>query len=228
MPHAPGTFIGELGRLLGWGRKASILMLYGFVDESGEHDAGNGNRLVRLTVGGALASFQTWEALSLEWAEMNERHNRLMFHAADDKHHASYLANALRVIRARTDMWLFGICVEAREAKNVFKLAYGEGVIWVLKHLNQQTGMAGEDEFHLVVSLNTEFPSERIDRYANKLARARALPRLSGTSTAKPETCCPLQLADLTAHAIKCAVSGDELLESRILQTGRSFYWKRF
>lgn len=200
-------------------------MLYGFIDESGEHKSiEEGGKLFRLTVGGALGSFDLWQALSLEWADMNDRHCRVMFHAADDKRDSAYLDEAFAIIDRQPALSFFGACVQAKDEEGAFKKAYSNGVMWVLKHLNQEARSQNE-EFHLVVSRNREFPFERIERRAAQFERTGSLPRLSGTSTATPQNCCPLQIADLVAHAVKCSIPEVDIELEMRLRRRHSFYF---
>jgi hypothetical protein len=47
-------------------------MLWGYLDESGEHV---GNRLIRLTVAGCMASFETWQQFGEKWNAILSAHN---------------------------------------------------------------------------------------------------------------------------------------------------------
>jgi hypothetical protein len=57
-------------------------MLWGFFDESGEHDRQTGE-LVRLTLGGCWASFEQWEDFVLKWAATLEAAGIHVFHMTD-------------------------------------------------------------------------------------------------------------------------------------------------
>lgn len=56
----------ELGRGLGWHAGTVLAMLWMYCDESGEHDQADGH-LKSLVLGGGIARFHDWEALSLDW-----------------------------------------------------------------------------------------------------------------------------------------------------------------
>jgi hypothetical protein len=59
-------------------------MLWAFFDESGWHASREeGGRLKKLTVGGCIASFDSWECLSLEWSSALAAMNLPCFHMAD-------------------------------------------------------------------------------------------------------------------------------------------------
>jgi hypothetical protein len=68
--------------MLGWASAGGVLMLWGFFDESGEHDRQTGE-LTRLTLGGCWASFEQWETLSLNWATALEIGGIKVFHMTD-------------------------------------------------------------------------------------------------------------------------------------------------
>jgi hypothetical protein len=72
----------ELGRGLGWCAGTVLAMLWMYLDESGEHDRGDGHQK-SLVLGGGIASFSEWEALSLEWAGTLEAFAIPAFHMAD-------------------------------------------------------------------------------------------------------------------------------------------------
>ena len=62
------------------------MTLWAFFDESGEHHSSEaGGGLKRLTIGGCIASFETWESLSLEWASALEAMGLEMFHMKESK-----------------------------------------------------------------------------------------------------------------------------------------------
>jgi hypothetical protein len=59
-------------------------MLWAFFDESGWHEPrGAGGGLKKLTVGGCIASFESWECLSLYWSGALSTMNLTCFHMAD-------------------------------------------------------------------------------------------------------------------------------------------------
>jgi len=72
----------ELGRGLGWHAETVLAMLWMYLDESGSHNSKSGY-LEHLVLGGGIADFPAWEALSLDWAATLEAFEIPMFHMAD-------------------------------------------------------------------------------------------------------------------------------------------------
>lgn len=75
-------FMAELGRGMGWHAGTVLAMLWMFLDESAEHDRETGHQQ-SLVLGGGIADFASWEALSLEWSAALEAFEIPMFHMAD-------------------------------------------------------------------------------------------------------------------------------------------------
>jgi hypothetical protein len=202
-------FLYELGSLLGWQSGTLVWMLYGFFDESGEHADG---RLIRLTIGGGLATFDTWQALTKDWITVIANHNIEMFHAADDKNNELLMQDIYRAID-KYPVWMFGTTHVGQNESTSFKGAYGAGVIEMLKMVHRQAE-AERDEFQIVFAEHKDFRIGRIAKYCEKLKLQ--LPLLNGWSSSRPQTCRPLQLSDLVAHAVKCSAAGDQRYVKRL------------
>ncbi len=203
-------FLYELGSLLGWRSGTLVWMLYGFFDESGEHDAAD--RLIRLTIGGGLATFDTWQALTKDWVTVLANHGIETFHSANDKNNDLLMQDIYRVID-KYPMWMFGTTHIGQHKDNLFKEAYGKGVIELLKMVHRQADTE-RDEFQLVFAEHRDFRIGRIARYCEKMKLL--LPKLNGWSSSRPQTCLPLQLSDLVAHAVKCSATGDHRQVERL------------
>jgi hypothetical protein len=202
-------FLYELGTLLGWRSGTLVWMLYGFFDESGEHRAG---RLIRLTIGGGLAAFDTWQALEKDWTKILANHNIETFHASDDKNNELLMQDIYLAID-KHPMWMFGTTHAGQNERNLLKGAYGKGVIEVLKMVHRQAE-AERDEFQIVFAEHKDFSIARIEEYCKKLKLQ--FPLLNGWSSSRPQTCSSLQLADLVAHAVKCGATGDDRYVKRL------------
>jgi hypothetical protein len=61
-------------------------MLWGYFDESGEADPATGH-LANLTIGGCFASFEVWQAVSIQWKSALDAQGVRMFHAAQFEHY---------------------------------------------------------------------------------------------------------------------------------------------
>jgi hypothetical protein len=203
-------FLYELGSLLGWQSGTLVWMLYGFFDESGEHADG---RLIRLTIGGGLATFDTWQALTKNWIEVLANQNIKTFHAADDKNNELLMQDIYRAIDKHPMLWMFGTTHAGQNENNLLKEAYGKGAIEMLKMVHRQAETE-HDEFQIVFAELKDFRIGRIAKYCEKLKSQ--LPLLNGWSSSRPQTCGPLQLADLVAHAVKCDATGDHRYVKRL------------
>src|SRR5229473_3798230 len=102
-------------------------------------------------------------------------------------------------------MWMFGTTHIGQHKDNLFKEAYGKGVIELLKMVHRQADTE-RDEFQLVFAEHRDFRIGRIARYCEKMKLL--LPKLNGWSSSRPQTCLPLQLSDLGA----CPNSGCSIL----------------
>ena len=211
------TFLNELGTILGWQSGAFVWMLYGFFDESGQHDAGG--HLIRLTIGGALASFDTWQAFEKDWTRILANHNLAMFHATDNSRNEALMQDAYRTID-KYPMWMFGTTHTGQNEGNVFKEAYGNCVVDLLKMAHRQT-VSEHEEFQLVFAEHQDFRIARIAAYCERMQEL--LPKLNGWSSSRPRNCCPLQLSDLIAYAVRCLVAGDDSYV-RALRRRHSFH----
>ncbi len=63
-------------------------MLWGFFDESGEHEPDDApaeirGKVKKLTIAGCWASYERWQAFSMDWSDALERAGIRMFHMAD-------------------------------------------------------------------------------------------------------------------------------------------------
>jgi hypothetical protein len=74
--------VTELGRGMAWYAGTVLAMLWMYLDESGEHDRKTGHQR-SLVLGGGIADFASWEALSLEWGAALQAFEIPMFHMAD-------------------------------------------------------------------------------------------------------------------------------------------------
>jgi hypothetical protein len=53
-----------------------------YFDESGQHDAAD-NRLVKLSIGGCVASFESWQRFSRRWSRALAEMSLPCFHMVD-------------------------------------------------------------------------------------------------------------------------------------------------
>jgi hypothetical protein len=129
-----GRILYELGTLLGWQPETLVWMLYGLFDESGEHK--KDGRLIRLSIGGALATFDTWQAFTKDWIAILHNHHIETFHATEDKSNVALMEDVYHAVD-KHKMWLFGTTDTGQRESNVFKEAYGKGVVDLLKTVHR-------------------------------------------------------------------------------------------
>jgi hypothetical protein len=209
----------ELGQALGWRERTVLWMLYAYFDESGEK--GPGGKLVRLTLGGGMAPFATWKALSQVWDAMLSTHHIAMFHTTRDKRYPDLMADAFKAVDQHMDISFLGCSIASQEGLDEFNDLYGAAVVNTLKAVYQTARIIGDPEVRLVFAVHEGFSITRIAKYVDLIRRA--LPVFEGWAAEPPRRCNPLQVADLAAHAVQCYYAGDDSIFQRLRQR-HSFY----
>jgi hypothetical protein len=184
-------------------------MICGFFDESGEHASkANGGRLLKLTVGGCLAPYDKWEALSADWGTALLKMGIPMFHMAafenknrpfccwDDDQRKSRL-NLLLDLIGDCKPYCFGFTNEVRHGEKV-EAIYERCASDVMTFLcNAEI----EDETMLTFAHHPEF-GRQSPLY--KLINSYTLnSRVKRVDVAHPIDTCPLQVADIVAYEVK-------------------------
>jgi hypothetical protein len=202
--------------MLGCGACRGVLMLWGFFDESGEHDASGG--LAKLTLGGCWSSFEKWEAFSLEWQEALKNVSVNVFHMTDfeanqgefkgwennkEKHNALLHS-------------LLGIMQKYIESYSGFTKPIGHySVIEIYeRHLVDLFVRAGVDEDHsVVIARHPEYSAHRMGQLVEAIESllGRNAIKVKTWSIGEPRDLCPLQAADVVAYEIRCWARDKEL-----------------
>jgi hypothetical protein len=216
--------IREIARMSGWCGRA-VGMLWGYFDESGEHD--KSGRLVKLTIGGALARPEVWEAFSLEWAALLESAGLKVFHMTDfeayqadfknwtSAQHQDFLGTALDIV-GRHLRWPNGYLLGFTNAVRVgapFKDTYESGLVDAVMFAANASAYQLTEPIALVFARHPEFRLSRIEEVYELINLCDA--RLQGVTVSEPVTVCPLQLADLIAFEIRCMEREGELRPTR-------------
>lgn len=191
----------ELGRGLGWHARTVLVMLWMYLDESGEHDRDSGH-LKSLALAGGIAPFPSWEALSIEWATILENFGVSMFHMADfearakpfndwpeDKRRA--LLAGLLDIAVRYVPIFFGTIDQTE--KPGFRQRYFANLVKMTKEL----WIASSDPLTVVIAAHKEVKAELMGWTFDLWNQDLAL-RFGGF--ADPVSVCPLQVADIVAY----------------------------
>lgn len=190
-------------------------MLWLYFDESGDHDRETGN-LVRLCLAGGLASFEAWEMFSMEWGETLSCFQIPMFHMADfearqgpfsdwnnDRRRA--LMSRLMDIALAHVPTFWGVIGEPTRAaalgRRHIRRHYMTNVSKAIKELWFEFERRAEP-LTVVFAAHRDIRSEEVGRFFD-LWKVDAPIEFGGFG--RPETLCPLQLADIVAYEFRCA-----------------------
>jgi hypothetical protein len=203
----------ELGRGMGWHAEKIITMLWLYLDESGDHDRSTGN-LIRLALAGGMASFEAWEALSIEWADILGRFEIPMFHMADfearqgpfkdwdNQRRRAIMGQLLDVALAHVPVFWGTIGSFPRPARERhIRHHYMSNVSKTVKELWLEFGNSS-DRLTVVFAAHRDIRAQDIGRFFD-IWKVDAPIEFGGF--ANPETVCPLQLADIVAYEFRCA-----------------------
>jgi hypothetical protein len=194
----------ELGRMLGWGSRTKVMTLWAFFDESGWHaPRDEGGRLRKLTVGGCLASFESWEAFSLEWSSALAAMGLSHFHMADFEarqppydtwagDQRKYRLNVLLGILGGKDRYAYSYTNYMRTTDNTSSI-YERCAHDLLVDLSMY-----DEEFAIVFAHHPEFG--RHTQLLDFLLNQGLGKTIKSLSIALPADTCPLQAADIVAY----------------------------
>jgi hypothetical protein len=194
----------ELGRGLGWHARTVLVMLWMYLDESGEHDRSSG-RLKGLALAGGIALFPSWEALSIEWTSILESFGISMFHMADFEARAKPfkewpedrrrgLLSGLLDIAVRHVPIFFGTIDQSD--KPGFRQRYIANLAKMTKEMWIASRHSSEP-LTVVIAAHKEIKAELMG-WAFDLWSQDSDLRFGGF--ADPTSVCPLQVADIVAY----------------------------
>jgi hypothetical protein len=196
--------------MLGWGSASGVLMLWGFFDESGEHDRLTG-QLVRLTLGGCWANFEAWQAFSLDWAAILEAFGVRVFHMTDfeadrgefkgwDKRPDDHrrLLNGLLDTMIRHIHDYVGFSEATPNGDVDFKRIYEENLVSMIANSSFQSEPA------IVLARHNDYGPAKIALVVEATERAFAFKgfKIKTWTVENPADSCPLQAADLVAYEL--------------------------
>jgi hypothetical protein len=198
--------------MLGWVSASGVLMLWGFFDESGEHAPQNeGGQLIRLTLGGCWASFQQWEAFSLDWAAALDAFDIRVFHMTDFeanqgefKGWRDRLDDRRRLLNSLLDAIInhvpefVGFSESTPNGDIDFKRIYESNIVSMLSNSSFQ------HQPSIVVARHNDYGPSKIGELVE--AAERAFQHMGWSvktwTVGDPAEFCPLQAADLIAYEI--------------------------
>jgi len=187
-------------------------MLWGFFDESGEHESADApaevrGKLKRLTLAGCWASFENWQQFSLEWAAALEDAGVFMFHMADFEADQGEFAGWRDTKRAYREAFLSrlldimdryvegyaGVSVGLEPAQS-FKSAYHANVEQLFATSRSNGGAS------LVFARHPEYSPENLALIYEAIALIES--GFASCTVADPRVTCPLQAADIVAYEL--------------------------
>jgi hypothetical protein len=183
-------------------------MLWAYFDESGEHD--QSGALTRLTVGGAVAPLEEWEALSLRWSALLEKFGLPFFHMTDFEarkppFHELTNPDRLALLSGLLDIAVehasefVGFIGQPESGKAALVDAYETGLAKATREMAIDMHLSGQ-QLTVVFARHTEFSAERIGRWFDLWADADNSLVFGGVGN--PNDLCPLQVADIVAYEI--------------------------
>jgi hypothetical protein len=226
-PAKPSHF-SQLGRMLGWSPRTKVMTLWAMFDESGWHPTKG--PLAKLTVAGCIASFDDWEALSLDWSDAIAKMGISCFHMTDfeaRRYPYDGWTNAQRKDRLNSLLNIIGgigphCCGFTNSAKP------GETTASIYERCAQDVLLGldrYDDEFAIVFAHHPEFAAySPLHQLLMKYGYGK---RIKSVSIGYPVDMCPLQAADIVAFEIRCLEREEDRPEryplKRLQQLGCSF-----
>ncbi len=186
-------------------------MLLAYFDESGEHNRDSGN-LSRLTVGGLLTTLENWQRISAEWNKVLETKSVTTFHMTDfeayegefhgwSKGRHERLVERLLTILIKEPITIIGVSMVADGTRKRFRRTYAKCVVQAINGACMSGRLNyGQQPLSLVFAKTNDFSYRRIAAWCDKISLA--LPSLTSCTGTDPESCPPLQAADLVAYEL--------------------------
>lgn len=225
----------EMDALMGrWRLGTIIVVLTGFFDESGEHDADG--KLVRLTLGGYFATWENVKALCERWREALADENLGEFHMkhiASDEHdylnwapeRRNRLDRFVRILAdCAYDFHAFNYSVDPN--RSAFKDTYETGLSKVLIAASTLAHATGE-QVRLVFAQTQEISAARIGEYFD-CANWAELDFLEDYRVARSRHEPALQAAEIPARGLKRLMEDGRVMPSllALALTGKPFrFW---
>jgi hypothetical protein len=186
-------------------------MLRAYFDESGDHDKGTG-REIQTSLGGCLASDESWERFSEEWATalpsgMDMFRMKNFENLQDgcknwDEPRRNELLNNLLDIMGRHAIQFFGFTSKFLQSKNHRKPGYREGVWEAIFNVTGCATALQQPKIALVFAKEPQFEIDKIERALRKIDHIDT--RLCSVTNADPRNVEPLQAADIGAFETMC------------------------
>jgi hypothetical protein len=185
-------------------------MLQAYFDESGEHDKETG-RLTCLTLAGGIAPVSAWKILASEWRVTLYRYGLSSFHMVDFEAHKGQfekledknrkiLLNELIDIIMKYVTGLYGFwCVPPPEKNAILTEAYETVFSTMCRHMAIRT-VDCESQIIVVIAEHDNVSAVKTGSYLDIWKKQFMGIEFGGF--ARPDSCCPLQVADIVAYEI--------------------------
>jgi hypothetical protein len=183
-------------------------MLWAYFDESGWHaKPSEGGGLKKLTVGGCVATFESWECLSAEWASAIAAMGIPCFHMKDfEARRPPYDVWSNDQRKDRLNILLGILGAKGRHCYGFTNYARpGDTTSSIYERcahdLLLELGTMYDDEFAIVFSHHPEFG--RHTELLDLLLKHGMGKQIRSLTVAMPIDTCPLQAADIIAYEIR-------------------------
>ena len=213
----------------------ALMELQAYFDESGEHDSVTGH-LVRLHVGGVLASAEEWRIIDEQWRDALHGEGVTVFHMTDfSSKHGDFegwtrgrcevlLKNLLDILAAR-ELSLIDISFPAHDSS--FKKAYVQCMAQVINGVCSMAFLHHDSLDVSVVFAQTSASQFHTNAFWEKVRKE--VPKIGSCSGSTPQLLSQLQVADLVcyefSHMNKSPTLRYPLVQ--LLRDQRSFHVRR-
>ena len=206
------AFMSQLIWGLGWKPETLVMMLWHYLDESGEHS--QDGALQRLTVAGGLASSEQWKALDAPWKSVLAQYRIDTFHMSefeawrgafdfrlpdgsrDKEKHRKLLNALLELVVAHVDR-LVGFVAEPTNTESAFEDSYKSAVSKSIRYALLDTLKDGES-VTMVFAKHKDFKGKRVAKFFEEIELDDS--RLNFGGICSPDLLPQLQVADIVAY----------------------------
>lgn len=211
--------IADLAAGLCWADSESVLMIWGYYDESGEYDAA-GN-LINMTVGGCFAPLDAWKKFEVRWKKAlnDEELNHFHFHmtdfeawrhpfdftlpdgSRDHERHKRLLSTLLDLMIEFADgLYGFSSLVPPVERSQQHKLLLEDCIIGAVSHAIREVWDFYRQPVNLVFARQSHFPESEIKKVIGLYDFGDGEGRIKSQAVANVQDIGALQAADILAY----------------------------
>lgn len=203
------SYFDELCAGLNWSAESLVAMVWGYFDESGEHDKCTGH-FTRLTIAGAIAPCEVWQIFSARWKVILQKAGiTTMFHMVDFENRRGpfvgwseekrrIVLNQLldEIIEAAPE--IVGFVAEPEPGRHALKDSY-DSIIAKMTKEAAIGAFSSAIPVTMVFAKHKDFSAKRIGEYFDLWNDTG---RLKFGGVADPNSVLPLQAADIIAYEL--------------------------